>query len=104
MGISSVIASDCQRRKKFGALLTVQVKLIKRVKLYPVNFHLTGRSAANETFVFAVNFYIELTDCSISGVPCDLSARATLIGITGRQWVRTRGKKRFFGRSFGRVA
>src|SRR5205085_8127095 len=74
------------------------------IKLYPVNFHHTGRSAANETFLFAVNFYEKITDGSIARVPCDFGAGNTLVGMTRWHWIRIRTKDRFCGRAGGRPA
>ena len=70
--ISSVITSDCQCREAPGAFFSIEAELVKRVELYPVNFHDTGRSAANQTFIFSIYFYVKLTDGSIARVPCDL--------------------------------
>ena len=67
--VSSVIASDCQRREELGAFFSIQAELVKGVELYPVDVHDTGGSTADEAFIFSIYFYVEVTNRSVSRVP-----------------------------------
>jgi len=68
-GISSVIASDCQRREELGAFFSIQPELVEGVELYPVDVHDAGRSTADETFIFSIYSYVEVTYRFVSRVP-----------------------------------
>ena len=90
--VSLVIASDCQCREEPGTFFRIQAEVVKGVELYPVDFHGSGRCMTDETFIFAIYFYVKLTYASISGVPCDSSAFDRLVRVAGWNRVRTGGQ------------
>src|SRR5262249_2781591 len=92
--VSSVIASDYQFFQELRAFFRIEAKLVKGVELYPLNFHGSGRSMANQTFIFSIYLDVQLADLSVAGVPRDLSACGRLVWIAGWNGVRIRRKHR----------